>query len=196
VHCWLAGFHPKFAPDRVWPVLSEGEFLAIVKQLGATFADRRDYTLLMVFFYSGQRSAAMRNLRKEDIDLEAGLARVRTKNGVDAPIVLPKPAVIALQEWLPRLGSIDWLFPSTRDGEPLRQTSICHRLQELARAAGITKRVWVHLLRHSAITHWLRSGMRVEIAQRQALHRNIATTLRYARVDERMVRDEMSKIFG
>ncbi len=75
-----------------------------------------------------------------------------------------------------------WLFPGCRKGKPLSTRQYTRLFHETVDAAGITKSVTPHSLRHSFATHLLESG--TDIRQIQALlgHAKLNSTARYTRV--------------
>ena len=76
----------------------------------------------------------------------------------------------------------DWLFPGWREGHHMNVESLQTACREAARAAGISKRVTVHTLRHSFATHMLENGTDIRLIQALLGHSHINTTARYAAV--------------
>ena len=58
-----------------------------------------------------------------------------------------------------------WLFPGRNPVEPLSARQLCRVVRAAAQAAGITKRVSPHTLRHSFATHLLEQGVDIRVIQ-------------------------------
>ena len=70
-----------------------------------------------------------------------------------------------------------------------------HRIAaEAAHAAGITKRVGPHTLRHSFATHLLEDGVDIRIIQVLLGHAQLTTTSLYTRVATRTVKSVVSPL--
>ena len=67
----------------------------------------------------------------------------------------------------------------TRAGTRLNRNAAARTVRRISRAAGITKRVTSHSLRHSAITAALNARVDLRDVQQFARHADPATTIRY-----------------
>src|SRR5208337_258817 len=79
-----------------------------------------------------------------------------------------------------------YLFPGRDQDKPIEPT-VLHAACRSARAAGIDKRVSVHVLRHSFATHLLESGVDIRVIQVLLGQENLSTTARYTRVSTHLI---------
>src|SRR5207245_9302981 len=83
-----------------------------------------------------------------------------------------------------------WLFYSGRDrSQPLTRAAILSSCRNIARRAGLSKRVTLHSLRHSFATHLLEAGTDLRTIQLLLGHRSLRTTALYTYVS-------MAKVTG
>lgn len=87
-----------------------------------------------------------------------------------------------------------WLFPGMHYLKPISTRQVHRIAAEAAHAAGITKRVGPHTLRHSFATHLLEDGVDVRIIQVLLGHSQLQTTTLYTRVATRTVKAVVSPL--
>jgi integrase/recombinase XerD len=80
-----------------------------------------------------------------------------------------------------------------RTWERFSQRRVQQIVKELAAGAGLTKRVYPHLLRHTVAQHLLEGGMSLEQVQRFLGHSRITTTQIYAESSAASIRDSYRK---
>jgi integrase/recombinase XerD len=80
-----------------------------------------------------------------------------------------------------------------RRGSPIRPQSIRSKLRKLAAEAGITRRVTPHMLRHTAATLLIETGVDIRFVQRLLGHSSIATTEIYTHVSDEALRTTLER---
>lgn len=150
---------------------------------------RRDRAMLELFYSSGLRLSELCRLKLEHWDEEAGFLRVTGKGDKTRVVPVGGKAREALKDYLrgerpelvrPRTGSE--VFLSVRGGR-LSPDRVRQVVKERAKAAGIDRAVYPHLLRHSFATHLLEGGADLRVIQELLGHADISTTQIYTHVD-------------
>src|SRR5208337_4251537 len=75
-----------------------------------------------------------------------------------------------------------------RYGDPMRPQSVRSKLRRLAKEAGLQRRVTPHMLRHTAATLLIETGVDIRFVQRLLGHSSIATTEIYTHVSDEALR--------
>ncbi|HKQ85590.1 MAG TPA: tyrosine-type recombinase/integrase, partial [Candidatus Acidoferrales bacterium] len=87
-----------------------------------------------------------------------------------------------------------WLFPGRDDERPLVPNVLHAACRSACAAAGLSKQVTVHTLRHTFATHLLESGADVRIIQVLLGHASLASTARYTRVATKTISNTPSPL--
>jgi site-specific recombinase XerD len=166
-------------------VLTKDEIEALLAACGSErWTDRRNYALLVLLWRTGLRIAEALALRPCDVELGRGAIRVlRGKGGRARTVGIDRSGSESLEGWMLEhrgmgYSSGEVLF-ITRSGLPLSQGYLRRKLPELARAAGIHKRVHAHGLRHTHASELRAEGVDIAVIKRQLGHRSLLTTIEY-----------------
>ena len=150
----------------------------------------RDCAILEVLYASGLRAAEIAQLRLEYFLREEKLLRVIGKGNRERVVPIGDKAVAAVERWLasgrpllvkPKTGGELFLG---EHGRGLTTARIWQIVRETARLAGLEKKIWPHLLRHSFATHLLNHGADLRAIQEMLGHASLATTQLYTHVDQ------------
>jgi integrase/recombinase XerD len=155
----------------------------------------RDRAVLETLYGAGLRVSELVGLDVDDVDLEEGSVRVLGKGGKERDVPIGRYAIEAIEGYLTRVRpqiasrrSRSALFLNLRGGRLTRQGCTLV-LDRHAAAAGLSKRVSPHVLRHSFATHLLEGGADVRVVQELLGHASVATTQVYTLVTKDHLRE-------
>ena len=181
-------------PRRSLPeVLSEDEVERLLDAPDRTVPQGfRDATMLHTMYAAGLRVTELVTLRMADLELDEGYLLVTGKGDKRRVIPVARWTVAMLRRYIDETRSV-WarpeekaLFLSRRKG-PMTRQAFWLIVKKHAAAAGITKRVSPHKLRHSFATHLLNRGADLRSVQAMLGHVDIATTQIYTHVSNERV---------
>ena len=122
-------------------------------------------------------------LKIGNIDSHRKVIRVEHgKGGKDRYVMLSPQLLEILRTYWRLTRPKRWLFPGRDQDHPLPQNVLHAACRSARTAAGLSKQVTVHTLRHTFATHLLESGADVRIIQALLGHANLSTTARYTQV--------------
>lgn len=157
----------------------------------------RNRALIELIYASGLRVSELAKLNLEQLDLDSREIRVWGKGSKERVALMGKPAASALASYLkegrPKLlgqKKSSALFIN-RQGERLIERRVQKIIEECAKGAGIGKRVYPHLLRHSFATHLLDGGADLRVVQELLGHSSLSSTQVYTHV----TRSQAKKIY-
>jgi len=149
---------------------------------------KRDRAIIELIYASGLRVSELVSLDLKQVFLETRELRVWGKGSKERIVLIGEPAVASLIKYLEKsraflLGNKqkEAVFLN-RFGQRLPERRIQKLLDEYAHSAGIKKRVYPHLLRHTFATHMLDGGADLRVVQELLGHSNLSTTQIYTHV--------------
>ena len=145
-------------------------------------AGRRDHALLELLYASGLRVAECCALDLEDLDPGRGTVRVLGKGDKERIVPVGDAALAAIDAYLALRGARPGALFVNRRGGRLTSRSVHRIVGRQARAAGLSRRVTPHTLRHTFATHMLGEGADLRLIQELLGHRRLSTTQRYTHV--------------
>jgi integrase/recombinase XerC len=178
---------------RAIPVfLTVDETFALLEAPGPEDSYRsRDLAILELLYSTGMRVSELVTRNIPDLDFREEVLRVRGKGNKERIVPVGRPALEALQAWLPlrqqllidraargRDAKTDAVFLNGR-GSRLTVRSVERFVRAYGERAGINQIVTPHALRHSFATHMLEMGADLRSVQELLGHASLSTTQRY-----------------
>jgi site-specific recombinase XerD len=163
-------------------LLSGGEVERLIANAPGTIY-RAIFTLL---YGVGLRISEALHLEVGDVDSPRMVITVRkAKNRHARQVPMPNLVLATLRwYWKQERPSGPHFFPGRQGNRYLSKEAVHLALQVAAREAGITKRVYAHLLRHCFATHCLELGVDLRTVQILLGHLSIQSTTRYTQISE------------
>lgn len=169
--------------------LTAGEIAQLLKpETPATPHSICDDAILELAYASGLRLAELRNLRLEQLHLDAGFVTVIGKGNKERVVPVGRTALLSLQNYLatarptlvkPKSPGVVFL---TARGTAFAGVTLWLRVKNRVKRSGIKKNVTPHMLRHSFATHLLENGADLRVIQEMLGHSSISTTELYTHV--------------
>jgi len=148
----------------------------------------RDRTFFEVLYATGLRVSELVGLRMDNLNLDAGFVIVMGKGSKERIVPLGEAAVDVLRAYLTQVRpvlmkrSVNSRVFLNREGLPMSRQGFWKLIKKYCLAAGITKKISPHTLRHSFATHILEGGADLRSVQMMLGHSDIATTQIYTHV--------------
>lgn len=193
-----AAVSPPPPPSRLPKAISvhEVERLLEAASVGDTPASLRDRALLEVLYGTGARISEAVGLDIDDVDVDAGVVRLRGKGGKQRLVPLGSYAKKALTAYLVRgRGAFSEKGKGTpaiflnQRGSRLSRQSAWSILRAAAERADLSGHLSPHTMRHSFATHLLEGGADVRVVQELLGHASVTTTQVYTLVTVQQLRE-------
>lgn len=183
----VAGVAAPPAKKRLPDALDTEQMALLLRFAGETVLDQRDRAIMELLYSSGLRLAELVSLDQAAVDTGEGTVRVLGKGSKERVVPVGRYALQAIAAWLPRRSELarpdeTALFVGRR-GRRISPRTVQAMVQRRAVLAGLPKRVYPHLFRHSFATHLLESSGDLRAVQEMLGHADISTTQVYTHLD-------------
>jgi len=169
-------------------VLNRDEVLRLLEAPTGTKPNRvRDRAMLHTMYAAGLRVSELVDLDLGDVNLDEGFVSALGKGNKRRIVPIGAYARLAMTEYLSEVRP-KWARPASRAcfvtarGKAMTRQGFWGVVKKYARAAGITKPISPHKLRHSFATHLLAGGADLRSVQTMLGHADISTTQIYTHV--------------
>jgi site-specific recombinase XerD len=164
--------------------LTQKEIFQLFK---VTEDDPRDNAILKTLYFTGIRRGELVNLNMEDIDSDKQKLKINEGKGKSYNIINIHPkALQSIEKYIkshrgnPSDENENALFLN-KNGKRLSYMTIMNTVKRAGAKAGITKRIYPHLLRASLITHMDENGASMMEIKAQSRHKDTKTLEIYIR---------------
>ena len=154
----------------------------------ATPLGLRDRAMLETLYATGLRVSELVGLKLTAVNLNDGVLRVTGKGNKDRLVPLGEESVQWLKRYIADARPVlmarraaDAVFVTAR-GEGMTRQAFWYLIKRRATAAGITRPLSPHTLRHAFATHLLNHGADLRVVQMLLGHSDISTTQIYTHV--------------
>lgn len=179
-------------------VLSIDEIDAMVAAIDLSHPQgQRNRAIIETLYGCGLRVSELVNLQLTDLNLDDEYLIVTGKGNKQRLVPMSPVTIEEIDHWLddraaiiPRRGEENILFLNRR-GSRLTRVMVFYIVRQLAEAAGVTKKISPHTLRHSFATHLLEGGANLRAIQQMLGHESITTTEIYLHIDSTALRRQI-----
>ncbi len=154
-----------------------------------------DQAILELAYASGLRLSELKNLRLEQLHLDAGFINVIGKGNKERVVPVGRTAIAALNRFI-EVGRPKLVTPKspanvflTKRGTPFAAVTLWLHIKNRVARAGISRNLTPHMLRHSFATHLLEHGADLRVIQELLGHASIGTTEIYTHVTGNRLRE-------
>jgi site-specific recombinase XerD len=192
----FAKWKPKLLRRKRLPrTLSRGEVTSLVSSLKPRSQSLGGYlpTAVRLMVCTGIRVGELCKIRIDDVSPDGSAFRIQGKGSRDRVAYISDPELRTELCELVRNRRKDGGSPETlflnRRGSMMRPQSIRSKLRKYAeREVGLARRITPHMLRHTAATLLIETGVDIRFVQRMLGHSSIATTEIYTHVSDEALR--------
>lgn len=161
------------------------------------FTQVRDKTAAQLLLDTGIRVGELVAIGLTDLSLADGCIVIHGKGNRQRLVYLSQRSLVRkIEQYLAWRSSLptycERLFVAA-DGSAIATPVVRAGLRRIAQAAGISRHVTPHMLRHTCATQWLENGLDIRYVQKLLGHHSISTTEIYTHVSDQGLREALSR---
>jgi len=170
--------------DKQLPiVLSQAE----IQRMFDVCDNLKHKVILSILYACGLRVSELINLKWCNIDRSRMIINIiKGKGNKDRQVMLPESLIPLLEKYYKEYKSKEYVL-NGQGSLQYSDRSVLQVMKQLADKAGISKRVYTHLMRHCSFTHLCEGGTDINIIQKLAGHSNVKTTMVYTHISHNMI---------
>jgi integrase/recombinase XerD len=139
--------------------------------------------ILALLYSCGLRVSELINLKWDHIDRSRMIINIiQAKGNKDRQVMLAPELIPLLESYYKEYKSKEYVLNGWKNEPQYTDRSVGQVVKQIAKKAGLNKRVYTHLIRHCTGTHLLESGTDLSIIQKLFGHSNIKTTQIYTHI--------------
>jgi integrase/recombinase XerD len=164
-------------------VLSQSE----IQSMFTACKNTKHKVILSLLYSTGLRVSELINLKWSHIDRSRMIINVIAgKGNKDRQVMLPASIIPLLEAYYKEYHSKEYVLNGQFELQ-YSDRSVNEVMKQLAEKAGISKRVYTHLIRHCTFTHMVEAGTDINLIQKLAGHNNVKTTLIYTHISDNLI---------
>lgn len=164
-------------------VLSKDE----IQKMFDVCENKKHKVILGLLYSCGLRVSELINLKWCHIDRSRMIINVVAAKGKkDRQVMLAEPIIKLLEDYWREYKPVEYVL-NGQFGIQYSDRSVGQVIKQLAKAAGIKKPVWTHLIRHCSFTHMVEAGIDINLIQRLAGHNSPKTTAIYTHISDNLI---------
>lgn len=180
-------------PKKLPEILTRDEIRRLLAKPNRRYpTGLRNYTILATLYRAGLRVSEALGIEAKHIDAKRNHIRVTGKGDKDRIVPVEPWLVDALKTWDEKRGQKTKELFTTLQGKPLNDRYIRQMVAREAQAAGITKHVHPHMLRHTYASELLEEGFSIREVQELLGHADVSTTMIYTHVNPVVVAQKVA----
>jgi len=183
-------------PPKIWKRLPNILNFQEIKQLFSVFDinnvwELRDLTAVKILYSSGLRVSELINLQMKSILWDLEFLRILGKGNKERLVPINTDTLDTIKGLIiqtKEMRNCDNIIIN-RKGNGISRQYIWQMLKKAALRAGISKKIYPHILRHSFATHLIENGADIRSVQEMLGHADISTTQIYTHISREYIKE-------